>query len=125
MADDTLDWNRVEELFPSLLDEPAAARGAFLDRHCAGAPALRRELESLLAAARSSHTLDLPPALAPGAAGAAPVAGFSGGERLGPWRVDSLIGRGGMGEVWLATRADGAFEQTVAIKLLRSDAIGQ
>jgi len=43
------------------------------------------------------------------------------GLRLGAWRLDSQIGQGGMGEVWLARRADGLFEARAAIKLLRSD----
>ena len=41
------------------------------------------------------------------------------GERIGPWRVGAQIGRGGMGAVYLAERADGVFEQTAALKLVR------
>ena len=41
------------------------------------------------------------------------------GETFGPWRVVRLIGRGGMGEVYLAERADGAYQQQVAVKLLK------
>jgi eukaryotic-like serine/threonine-protein kinase len=42
------------------------------------------------------------------------------GTRLGPWRILARIGAGGMGEVYKAERADGAFEMSVAIKLIRS-----
>jgi eukaryotic-like serine/threonine-protein kinase len=42
-------------------------------------------------------------------------------ERLGPWRLIRMLGRGGMGEVWLAERCDGVFSKSVAVKLLRSD----
>ncbi|MCH8478756.1 MAG: serine/threonine-protein kinase [Wenzhouxiangella sp.] len=42
------------------------------------------------------------------------------GTRLGPWRIIARIGTGGMGEVYQAERADGTFEMTVAIKLIRS-----
>jgi eukaryotic-like serine/threonine-protein kinase len=46
------------------------------------------------------------------------------GTRLGPWRLLRLLGEGGMGEVWLAERADGLYESQVAIKLLRGDLTG-
>lgn len=41
------------------------------------------------------------------------------GERLGAWRILRLLGKGGMGEVYLAERADGAFDRRVALKLLK------
>jgi len=48
-------------------------------------------------------------------------AGSREGERIGPYRLAKLIGRGGMGAVYEAARVDGDFEQRVALKLLRSD----
>src|SRR6185369_5100319 len=47
------------------------------------------------------------------------------GTRLGPWRLQHLIGRGGTGEVYLALRADGAFQQKVAIKVLHRGAVAE
>ncbi len=47
------------------------------------------------------------------------------GTRLGPWQVLRLIGRGGTGEVYYAARADGAFQQKVAIKLLQHGAVAE
>ena len=41
------------------------------------------------------------------------------GERIGPWRLIEEVGRGGMGSVWRAARADGVFEREVALKLPR------
>lgn len=46
-----------------------------------------------------------------------PVAEPAAGHRIGPWRLLSLLGRGGMGVVWRAERCDGAFERQVALKL--------
>ena len=45
-------------------------------------------------------------------------------SRLGPYRIVERIGRGGMGEVYLAERADATFERRVAIKVLRGDLLG-
>src|SRR5512132_57729 len=41
------------------------------------------------------------------------------GDRCGPYRLDRVLGRGGMGTVYLAERADGQVNQRVALKLLR------
>ncbi|UYN99839.1 MAG: serine/threonine protein kinase [Devosia sp.] len=47
------------------------------------------------------------------------------GTMLGPFRIAELIGRGGHGEVYRAERDDGQFEQSVAVKLLRPEALAQ
>ncbi|MEJ0038521.1 MAG: protein kinase [Gammaproteobacteria bacterium] len=47
------------------------------------------------------------------------------GTRLGPWRLMHLLGRGGAGEVYFAVRADGAFQQKVAIKVLHRGAVAE
>lgn len=48
-----------------------------------------------------------------------PSPGALEGRQIGPFKIDRLVGEGGMGQVFLATRNDGQFEQTVAIKLVR------
>src|SRR5690349_240583 len=47
------------------------------------------------------------------------------GTRFGAWQVQRLIGRGGAGEVYVASRADGAFRQKAALKLLRQGAVAE
>ena len=79
-------------------------------------PAQRQELVELLAA-DAAPELDLSGEL--GRSAERLVRRGQVGDLLGPWRMLGEIGAGGMGTVFMAERADGAFEQRVAIKLLR------
>ncbi|HKV12083.1 MAG TPA: hypothetical protein VJ725_28315, partial [Thermoanaerobaculia bacterium] len=123
-------FERIEELFAACVDRTPKERGALLDRACAGDADLRREVESLLVAHETPEgILDAPPLLRPGAPGAPPDAVgreqpglLAPGTRLGPWRLGPPIGRGGAGEVYAADRADGSFEQQVAVKVLQPEA---
>lgn len=110
-------WALVRELFDLALAQPEPERAALL-HSSAAPPEVRREVESLLAhAAQATAAAGDPggflarPADAPASAQA--------GQRLGPWRLVEPLGSGGMGEVWLAQRCDGAYDGEAAIKLLR------
>jgi hypothetical protein len=113
---------RVDALLDELLDLPEEARLANLAGRGAEDPAVLAEVRSLLHAAHASGGfLDEPvPAAADDVVQDAAV-----GVRLGAWTITRLIGRGGMGDVYEATRADGDFEQRVAIKLLQREAAAQ
>ena len=112
------DWQRASALFERALDLEPAARAAWLDTECADA-ALRAQVERLLAAdAAADDFLERPLSASTLPDDVERGAHVQAGARFGAWRTLRRIGAGGMGEVWLAARADGAFEQQVAIKRL-------
>ena len=121
---DAATWQRVEALFHGALAQPAAQREAWLRKACAGDPALQAAVEKLLcASAPSTDTLDRGIAVSGNAP--APVTAWqplAQGELVGSYRILQALGQGGMGEVYLAERADGQFEQQVALKLMRASA---
>nr|HPG95592.1 serine/threonine-protein kinase [Dokdonella sp.] len=115
-------WERLEQVFEQTLSLPESARPAFLDSQCADDPDLRKEVETLLDAHGGSGVLDRLPFIAKTGAAAPSLAE---GALVGAWKIGNLIGRGGMGEVYAATRTDASFEQRAALKLLRYEAAGQ
>lgn len=94
------------------LARPAAERGAFLDQACVGEAALRREVEALLAADAEAEGF-LEPLIE--------LDDERIGEQVGAWKLVRMLGRGGMGRVFLAERADGLYEARAAVKFLRFD----
>ena len=112
-------WRRLETLFYQASDMDPRDCQPFLDQACANDAAMRREVEALLSAA--DHTvgwLREPARQLAREIAANPV---SAGKLIGPWEILEAIGDGGMGRIYLARRADQAYEQKVAIKLMRAD----
>jgi serine/threonine-protein kinase len=120
---------RLIELFDQALAQAPADREAWIDENCRGEPELAERLRALLAADSASAGLldlshhviadelglqiqaaDVPSALDPHLH-----------QCIGAWRIVAPLGRGGMGMVYRAERADGAFAQTVALKVIRDE----
>ncbi len=113
-------YRQVRDLVADALEQPTESRIAFLARACSGDRELQREALSLLDAhlqADSSAFLSqLPDAvtLDQSEEGApSPL-----GRRIGPYEVEGELGRGGMGVVFRAVRADDTYRKAVAIKLV-------
>src|SRR5262245_1310969 len=106
---------RVEELFHELADLSGELRSQYLAEHDVE-PAARQEVENLLAYdSEASAFLQRDISIA---ASRALRQLETRGSRCGPYRLLKVIGRGGMGAVYLAERVDGDVTQRVAIKLL-------
>jgi len=111
---------QIEALFDEALDRPVDARAAFLDEACADDPDLRAAVQRLLDAYADAPSFLEGDAADVGQAWAAEeeAAHDRRGEIIGPYRLQERIGQGGMSVVYRAERTDGAFDQTVALKLL-------
>ena len=110
-------WVEVEAVFAEAVDLGAAERLALLDARCAGRPALRAEVESLLASHDGSSGFLHAAAEGCGMSGSVPRPGEPG-QAIGRFRLVERIGEGGMGVVYRGERADGEFVEQVAIKLI-------
>lgn len=116
-------WERIDAVLEQVLDLPPMARRQAVERLCADDPGLRLAVENLLVADESAGSFLEQPVLEAAAdllAGPAEPAPSREGERIGPYRLVRELGHGGMGAVYLAERADGQFEQQVALKLVRT-----
>src|SRR5215510_9279716 len=99
-------WQQVKQILQSALERKPAERSAFVANACAGDPLLRSEVESLISAHDQAHTnIEAIAAEAATEMLADNQAGQIVGKRIRHYEVVSLIGRGGMGEVFLAQDA--------------------
>jgi serine/threonine-protein kinase len=115
----TARWDRLEEVFDQASNLTDETRAQFLDRACAGDRSLRSEVEAMLAASRGTRALAIERLVVDEDASRRESDSWIG-ESLGPWRLIRVIGRGGMGLVYGARRADGQYELEVAVKLMRA-----
>lgn len=111
---------RRARIFGQVLRTPDKDRKEFLEAACGGDSKLREEIEALLRADAEADSSFL--ARVPRKSNELELAGVSLiGRRIGAYRIVEKIDRGGMGEVYRGVRADRAYEQQVALKLMRLD----
>jgi non-specific serine/threonine protein kinase/serine/threonine-protein kinase len=106
-------WQHIKKRAAAALDLDPAERDSYIARTCEGDAGLEAEVRSLLASADAAAPyFEEPP-------GRNVLSLYARGHRIGPYRIVRELASGGMGSVYLAERADGDFEQRVAIKVVR------
>lgn len=110
-------WQQLKQVVGDALELAPAERSAFVERACGDDTKLRAEVESMLAGSGDrieAFATDLDSSLRH-----AQAENSRAGVRLGAYEIVREIGRGGMGAVYLARRADEQFQKQVAIKILK------
>ncbi len=121
-AIDETEWRAVQSLFEELIDlaPDEQTRRLTKSKH---PEHVVKQAAALLMASRSEGILDMAAPSMDNSSGApTSYASLFQGQEVGGFTIDKLIGRGGMGEVYLARRTSADFEQMVALKLLRAEA---
>jgi eukaryotic-like serine/threonine-protein kinase len=123
-------WKQIEEVFQTAVDLPPRERRKYIVEACTGDDTLREQVEQLVAQHDRAGDFIEEPAFAvadlqppdPDATTLTTTDSFddpSIGRKVGVYRILREIGRGGMGAVYLAERADSEFRRQVAIKLIK------
>lgn len=128
---DPASWTHVKALFQAAVELAPPDREAFLEQRCIGDDQLHQEVSGLLSAHETAGDFIQQPALVDVGLIASDGQTTSGvavtGQKIGSYQIISELGRGGMGAVYLAARADDSFDKQVALKLIKrgmdSDAI--
>ena len=113
------EWERIDRLFGDLRELPHAERERRLLAETRDEPRLRQRLRAMLEADAAPGGFLEPPDRVTGPAPDTDEGEELIGRRVGAYRLTETLGRGGMGEVFRAERADGRYEGEVAIKVLR------
>jgi serine/threonine protein kinase/tetratricopeptide (TPR) repeat protein len=120
---DRAQWEKIQSVFGQVMDSSPDERAAALAASCRDDPALRKSVEALLAADKTAQD---PLVLTIGAAAESLLQEHQDrllGKRVGPYRVVSILGHGGMSTVYRGERDDAQYHQTVAIKVLHHSSL--
>ena len=113
-------WQQLQDLFNAVVELTPSQQAAFLDQACAHDPTLRQQAESLLLAGEDA-TRHIQNAIGNAARDLPPFESVPIDLFIGPYKIIQELGRGGMGAVYLAVRADDEYQKRVAIKVVQHD----
>ncbi|MFN0107448.1 MAG: serine/threonine protein kinase [Blastocatellia bacterium] len=113
-------WQRIKQIFDQVIEAETGSQEGPLTAACAGDDGLRAEVEKLLRGHEQASGFIEEPAVAK----AAQILQISVedaliGQQIGPYKVLREIGHGGMGQVYLAVRADDEYKKRVALKIIK------
>ena len=111
-------WQQIEEVFSAAMELGPGERPAFLEQACSGDPELQAEVRSLIASSETADDYFHNLASHSGVPTESEPSELPAGKRIGNYKLVELLGRGGMGAVYLAERDDDEFRMRVALKLL-------
>ncbi len=112
-------WKRAQVIITDALAEPISLRDEYVVRECDGDNDLLAEVRAMLVSADNTDGFLSTPAEMPTAPDVSTTTSNVEGTHIGAWQIEREIGRGGMGLVFRARRADGAYDQVAALKILR------
>ena len=113
-------WERIEPILDTALELPPDSWPAYLDTACGADTVLREAVERLLVSAGNTEAAATSDAGAVAWAQPLFVEREAAPSRIGPYVIDHVLGRGGMGSVYLAARDDAEFAPRVALKVMRN-----
>ena len=113
------DWRRIKDILNGAMERTAEQRAAYLASACGGDTDLRRNVDALIASAEETWDGFGPSLVVPTDGPTRALPQTKVGQRIGAYEISAEIGRGGMGTVYAARRADDQFRKRVAIKIVR------
>jgi len=111
-------WQQIDKVVAAALDLPAEERDTYVDSVCGAGTPLSTEVRALIRAYEQAGDFLDPVTYRSKDSAIEGEAGSLEGRRAGPYRLIRVIGRGGMGRVYLGRRDDEQFEKEVAVKLI-------